>query len=152
MQLCSGYNDRTFIQFQTHCVLAGQTAKSRQNHATAVLPEAGKGDAFTCRLQTEGGVQMTRQFIACTPRSLRFMAARKRAECKGLGDNLQTPFWRRVACVSIMIAAYEQHVDVRMLRSEVSEIAIKRCGVAGFRVHQIAKDHQSTYLIRKDQR
>ena len=144
-------NYGALVQFQTHRVLSGEAAKGWQHHARRVLPETGQCHAFARSLQSHRRMKMACQFIARAGGTLWLVAAGKRSESKWLGNNLQTPGGWRIACVQVMVAANEQHVHAVMAASEVSEISVESGGIAGLRVHQIAKNHQAANFMRVDQ-
>ena len=151
MQPCPRDNDGALMQFQTHRVLSGEAAKGGQYHARRVLPEAGQCHAFARCLQAQGRVEMARQFIARAGGALWFVAAGKRSERERLGNNLQTPGGWRVAGMQVVVATNKQHVNIVMADSEVSEIAVENGRIAGLRVHQIAKNHQTVNVARANQ-
>lgn len=144
-------NYGALVQFQTHCVLSGETAKGWQHHARRVLPETGQCHAFARGLQSHRRMKMACQFIARASGTLWLVAAGKRSQGKRLRNNLQTPAGWRVARVQVVVATNKQHVNVVMAASEVSEISVESGRVAGLRVHQIAKNHQAANFMRVDQ-
>lgn len=76
------------------------------------------------------------------------MAALKRAQRVRLSHRVESPFSGCLACVAIMIAAYQHHFNVAVARSEGSEIVIESCCVTGFGVYQITEDDKASCFVR----
>ncbi len=152
VEVLSGDHNGAFSAFQLYLEIAGETAKRGQNDAICVLPEARQCHAFARGLYAQRRVQMSRQLNAGAIGFSWLMAAGKRAQRIRLSDDVQTPIRGRIASVAIMIAAYKIYINVPVSRSECSEIAIQRLGVTGPRMHQIAQDHQTCRLMRRQKR
>lgn len=151
VKLLPGDNDCAFTGLQTHAKFAGEAAKRGQYQALRMLPKTGQSDALARGLHSQRRMQMPGQLKAINVGNVRLMTALKRAQRIRCRHHVKAPRLRRIAGMLVMIAAHEHHGGIAMTRPEASEIAIQRFGVAALRVHQIAKDNEAGYRVRRKQ-